>query len=231
MHNVESYEIFRKLIKRVLAGKKSLPNLPSITLKIRKAAIDDSTNIDTFVQLIGTDPALSLLLMNYASSPIYKTASPASTIAGLVSLMGFNAISNIVTTQGIRSLFTNHNIQLKNLYNISRNRQLVKAGYSIFLAQQLNYKSIDEILVASFLSEVGTMALLSALKNQPQTLDSITYIELCRNYSKSLAIVLLTKWEVGEKFINIVKACGQWEHSSEGSMTLSDIVTSDCFIP
>ena len=229
MQQNKRYEIYRNVIKRVLADQESLPSLPTITLKIRQAVSDESTTIEKLVKIIGTDPALSTLLMKYASSPAFKTANKVNTLSGLVSLMGFKSVNNIVMTHSVRSLFVNRNAQLKNLYTISRNRQLVKAGYSIFLAQQLNYSPTDEVLMASFLSEVGTLALLSALEGEVQIPDAKTYFGLCKRYSKSLGIVLLTKWQIDQNLVNAVRLTGHWDNSPEGSIGLLDIVNLGLF--
>lgn len=229
MQQNKRYEIYRSVIKRVLTDQESLPSLPSITLKIRQAVSDETTTIEKLVKIIGTDPALSTLLMKYASSPAFKTASPVNTLSGLISLMGFRAVSNIVMTHSVSSLFVNRNAQLKNLYTISRNRQLVKAGYSIFLAQQLRYSPTDEVLMASFLSEVGTLALLSALEGEVRIPDAKTYFGLCKRYSKSLGIVLLTKWQIDQNLVNAVKLTGHWDNSPEGKIGLLDIVNLGLF--
>ncbi len=229
MQASKRYEIYRNVIKRVLADQESLPSLPAITLKIRQAISDESTTVDKLVKIISTDPALSTLLMKYASSPAFKTAKPANTLNSLISLMGFSTVNKIVMTHSVSSLFINRNPQLKKLYTISRNRQLVKAGYSIFLAQQLGYRPTDEVLMVSFLSEVGTLALLAALEEEVQIPDAATYFELCRRYSKSLGIVLLTKWQIDENLINAVKLIGQWNNSPKGQLALLDIVNLGLF--
>lgn len=229
MQQIKRYEIYRSVIKRVLADQESLPSLPTITLKIRQAVSDESTTIEKLVKIIGTDPALSTLLMKYASSPAFKTASTVNTLSGLISLMGFKTVNNIILTHSVRSLFVNRNAQLKNLYTISRNRQLVKAGYSTFLAQKLRYNPTDEVLMASFLSEVGTLALLSALEGEVQIPDAKTYFELCKRYSKSLGIVLLTKWQIDQNLVNTVKLTGHWDNSQGSKISLLDIVNLGLF--
>jgi len=66
------YDVYRRVIYRVLNDTESLPSLPSTTLKIRQAMGEQQTTAESLAKLITKDPALSALLLKSASSPIYK---------------------------------------------------------------------------------------------------------------------------------------------------------------
>ena len=78
--------------------------------------------------------------------------------------------------------------------------------------------------MVSLLSEVGTLALLSAFSDHEETPDKQSYLRLCRDYGKSLGIILLTKWGVDENLIDSVRYCGIWDRMSEGPLSLLDII-------
>lgn len=218
------YKIYRSVIARVLKDQEHLPSLPAITMKIRQSVSDSNTTVEKLAQLIGSDPALSALLMKSVSSPLYRTLAPPNTLQSVISIMGFAAVNSIIMAHSVNSLFVFRKPALKKLYNMSRQRQVVKGSMSGFLAQKLGYRPADEALMVSLLSEVGTLALLSAFRDYPDVPDTQTYLRLCRDYSKSLGVILLTKWGVDAKLIDAVKLCGRWEIGSEGNLELLDII-------
>lgn len=218
------YQIYRSVIARVLNDQEHLPSLPAITLKIRHAINDSNTTVEMLAQLIGSDPSLSALLMKSVSSPLYRTLESPNTLQGVISIMGFAAVNNVVMAHSVNSLFVFRKPALKILFNMTRQRQVVKGSMSGFLAKKLQYQPSDEALMVSLLSEVGTLALLSAFRDYDDVPDKQMYLRLCRDYSKSLGIILLTKWGVDEKLIDAVKYCGLWEKESEGPLSLLDII-------
>jgi len=179
--------------------------------------------------LIGADPALNALLIKSASSPMYRTVSAPKTLEAVISIIGFAGVNNIVMAHSINSLFVIKNPVIKKLYNISRQRQVVKGAVSGLLAHKLGYRPADEALMTSLLSEVGTLALLSAFKEISDVPDTQTYFKLCREYSKSLGVILLTKWNIDPKLVNIVRYCGEWERASDGDLELLDVINLSLF--
>ncbi|MGK0500710.1 MAG: HD-like signal output (HDOD) protein [Oceanicoccus sp.] len=214
----------RTIISRVLQNQDHLPSLPAITLKIRQAINNSNTTHESLAMLIGSDPALNALLIKSASSPMYRTASAPKTLEAVISIIGFSGVNNIVMAHSINSLFVNKNPAIKRLYSISRKRQVVKGAISGLLAHKLGYRPADEALMISLLSEVGTLALLSAFKETSDVPDMQTYIKLCREYSKSLGGILLNRWNIDPRLIDIVKHCGHWERESDGKLELLDVI-------
>ena len=92
------------------------------------------------------------------------------------------------------------------------------------LARLLSNVTAEHALLASFLSEVGTLAVLSAFRSENVTPSSELYYKLCQQYSKSLSIIVLKKWSVHNDYIEIVRDSGNWQRSPGHSLQLLDLV-------
>lgn len=224
MQSASQYEIFRTVIRKVLDETETLPSLPAITLKIRLAVASQNTTAAQLARLISQDPSLSALLIKYSSSPIYRTTRQPTTLPGIISLLGMSAVSNIVMMHSVKSLFATKTPQLQKLFNKNWKRQISKASMAVFLASRLGYRPIDEVLITSLLTEVGTLAVLSALNTTSDVPSEEDYYQLCRDYSKHLASILLTKWNVDERLLAVVKYTGEWDEPSSGPMQIIDII-------
>ena len=220
----EQYAVYRTVIKHVLSDSERLPSLPTITLKIRKAVGESNTTAASLAQLVGKDPALTALLMKSASCPLFRRAVAPKTLTEVVSLLGFEAVQSLVMLHSVRSLFVLRSSTMKKLLNHTWQRLILKTSLASFLAQRLDYRPMDEAQMATLLTEVGSLAVLSALIESNQAPDPETYFQLCRHYSKSLGSVLLNKWNVDQSFVTVLKQSGDWGQTAGDEIALIDIV-------
>ncbi len=218
------YAVYRVVIEEVLAGQEQMPSLPTITLKIRQALVDPDITHRKIAALVSHDPSLSALLLKNASSPLFRTAVKPTSLEAVVALLGLGTVDQLVMMHSIKSLFVMHSPVLKQLFKLSWRRQVLKSAIAQFLAQRLAREAAPEAMIASLLSEIGTLATLSAFKDNRLVPDVPTYCRLCREYSKSLGIVLLKKWGVSERYTEVVRRCGCWESSTEGPLDLMDMI-------
>lgn len=220
----EQYAVYRTVIKHVLSDSERLPSLPTITLRIRKAISDPNATAQSLAQLIGKDPALSALLIKSASSPLYRRAVAPKTLADVIALLGFANVNSLVMVHSVRSLFVLRSPVMKQLFNHTWQRLVVKTALASFFAQRFGYRPMDEAQMATLLSEIGSLAVLAALNENNHTPDPATYYKLCRHYSKSLGSVLLNKWNVDKSFVVVLKQSGHWEQTEGSNISLIDIV-------
>lgn len=220
----EQYAVYRTVIKHVLSDSERLPSLPTITLKIRKAVGESNTTAASLAQLVGKDPALSALLIKSASCPLFRRPVAPKTLTEVVALLGFEAVQSLVMLHSVRSLFVLRSSTMKKLLNHTWQRLILKTSLASFLAQQLDYRPMDEAQMATLLTEVGSLAVLSALIESNHAPAPETYFQLCRHYSKSLGSVLLNKWNVDQSFVTVLKQSGDWSQTSGDTIALIDIV-------
>lgn len=223
------YAVYRVVIEEVLAGQEQMPSLPTITLKIRQAVSDPDITHKKIADLISHDPSLSALLLKNASSPLFRTAVKPTSLEAVISLLGLGTVDQLVMMHSVKSLFVMHSPVLKKLFKLSWRRQVLKSAISQFLAQRLGHEAANEAMIASLLSEIGTLATLSAFKDNRLVPDVPTYCRLCREYSKSLGIVLLKKWGVSEYYTDVVRRSGCWEATCEGELDLVDVINLALF--
>mgnify|MGYP006188428219 CR=1 FL=1 len=220
----EQYAIYRTVINHALDDSERLPSLPAITQKIRKAIGAPNTDAQVLAQIIGKDPALGALLLKSAASPLYRREVAPKTLPDVIALLGFANVNNLVILHSVRCLFVLRNRTMKKLFSHTWQRMIMKASLATFLAQRVGYRARDEAQMATLLTEIGSLAVLSALTEANQAPDSETYFQLCRHYSKSLGCVLLHKWNVDTGYMTVLKQSGNWEQSACDALTLTDIV-------
>ena len=219
----QSYSIYSIVINQVLRDQEQLPSLPSLTLKIRTAIADLDVCHNDLAELISMDPSLCAILMKIAASPLYRTQVPAQSIQDVIALLGLEEVDRVVMLHSIKSLFILNHPQLSKLFKLSWQRMVLKASMSTFLAKYLGYKTPGQATMAALLSEVGTLAVLSAFRDVVDKPDTETFFKLCKEYSKSLGLILLKKWNLQEEYVEVLRNLGQWHLPSTGELSLLDI--------
>lgn len=222
--NRVSYSVYRATIDQVMQGQEKLPSLPDITLKIRREVANPNTTCERLAEIIAADPSLTVMLMRYACSPLYRTQQTPKSLDTAIGLMGIPSVDRLVMLHSVKSLFIMQNPKLKKLFSIAWQRQTLKAATSRFLAQKLGFNPPDEALIACLLSEIGTLAILSALTEAKTVPSQQDYFQLCRQYSKSLGTIILKKWSLDNRYAEIIRNCGDWTQATGEKLTVTDII-------
>ncbi|MCY1403747.1 HDOD domain protein [compost metagenome] len=218
------YSIYRRVVTQLMNGEEQLPSLPMITLDIRRALADPNVTVARLKQVISKDPALSALLMKHASSIMFRSTQPPKTLEDVIRLLGLQEVDRITLVHSLKSLFTLHSAAHKQLFIGVWGRLTRQASISAVLARPLGFPSADHALLASLLSDVGELAVLSAFKDASQVPTPDVYARLCREYGKSLGVIVLKKWAVDEGYIDVVRGAGQWDAGSGSRVGLIDLV-------
>lgn len=228
-NETSDYSIYRRVVSQLMQGQEQLPSLPTITLDIRRALSDEQVTVAALVRLISRDPALSAILMKHASCALYRQAVVPKTLHEVITLLGMAEVDRITMVHSIRSLFTLHSAAHKRLFVEVWERLVLKASTSAMLARLLGHVAPEHALLASLLSEVGTLAVLSAFKDEAQIPSGELYYKLCREYSKSLGVILLKKWAVDDEYISVIRNTGNWSLYESRELGLIDLVNLALF--
>jgi HD-like signal output (HDOD) protein len=220
------YSLYRGVISDLLSGREQLPSLPSITFEIRKAMEQQDLSMVELSKLLARDPALSAVLLKYASSPLVGSQTPPHNLLDVVRLLGMNQVERITMVHSIKSLFSVHSVKHKRLFMEAWRRLALKASLSTYIAKQMHLKNVlpDNVLMAALLSEVGTLAVLSAFKESESTPDIPAFVALCREYAKSLGVITLKQWQVDEQYVKVVQELGKWKGENPGPANLIDLI-------
>jgi HD-like signal output (HDOD) protein len=229
VNETSDYSIYRRVVSQLMQGQEQLPSLPTITLDIRRALSDERMTVPALVHLVSRDPALSAILMKHASCALYRHALVPKTLHEVITLLGMAEVDRITMVHSIRSLFTLHSAAHKRLFVEVWERLVLKASTSAMLARLLGHVAPEHALLASLLSEVGTLAVLSAFKDEAQIPSGELYYKLCREYSKSLGVIVLKKWAVDDEYIGVIRNAGSWGLSESRELGLIDLVNLALF--
>ncbi len=108
---------------------------------------------------------------------------------------------------------------------------MFKAAISQFLAQQLRYHPNEQAMMCALLSEVGRLAIISALNAVDDDPDAATFLKLCEAYARPLTLRLLQQWNIDETLMTAISLQDNWHEVTGENFELADLLNLAHFRP
>ena len=182
--------------------------LPDACFKVKALMEDENSEISDFANVISVDPSMTSRLLQIANSAIYSFPGQISTISRAITIIGTQAVYNMMLVDVAASAFKhfeNQAIDLKRFWRMSiycglvTKNLAIKAGIKdierLFVAGLL--QNFGELLVAKITPEVAQRCEQYSRDNLPWDLQELalgfTYTEVSAE--------LLKIWQLPEKII------------------------------
>ena len=182
--------------------------LPDACFKVKALMEDENSAISDFANVISVDPSMTSRLLQIANSAIYLFPGEISTISRAITIIGTQAIYNMMLVDVAASAFKhfeNQAIDLKRFWRMSvfcglvSKNLAIKAGIKdierLFVAGLL--QNFGELLVAKITPEIATNCERYNQSNLPWTLQDLA---LGFTYT-DISAELLKIWQLPEKII------------------------------
>ena len=219
------YARYKEVMLRLLGDTNNLPNLPEITLELRAALARSDASVASLSKLISYDPQLSEVLLRYATSVMLHNHMPPQSLFDVVRILGMTQVERIALLHAVKHLFSGTTQAYTRVFVVAWDRLVQKAAISALIAKKVGQVAPDNALLGSLMSEVGTLAVLSQFRSgELQVPEKEIYINLCREFAKTLGIVLLEKWDMGNDYIQLVRQVGNWHAAEDEPFGLLDVV-------
>ncbi len=182
--------------------------LPDACFKVKALMGDENSEISDFADVISIDPSMTSRLLQIANSAIYSFPGEISTISRAITIIGTQAIYNMMLVDVAASAFKhfkNQTIDLKRFWRMSvfcglaTKNLAIKAGIKdierLFVAGLL--QNFGELLVAKITPDVAKNCEQYSAKNLPWELQ-----ELALGFTYTdISAELLKIWQIPEKII------------------------------
>lgn len=182
--------------------------LPDACFKIKSLMEDESSVIDDFANVIGVDPSMTSTLLKIANSAIYSFPGEISTISRAITIIGTQAIYNMMLVDVAASAFkhfSNQAIDLKRFWRMSVFCGLASKNLGI----TAGIRDIERLFVAGLLQNFGELLVAKITPEIAQQCEKYTKEQLpwalqqqVLGYTYTdISAELLKIWMIPEKII------------------------------
>ena len=182
--------------------------LPDACFKVRALMEDENSAISDFADVISVDPSMTSRLLQIANSAIYRFPGEISTISRAITVIGTQAIYNMMLVDVAASAFkhfANQAIDLKRFWRMSIYCGLVTKNLAILAG----IKDIERLFVAGLLQNFGELLVAKISPEIAQQCErynrdnlpwSLQELALGFTYT-DISAELLKIWQIPEKII------------------------------
>lgn len=214
------------LLSAFLKGTVKIPQMPENALRIRSLLRDPYTSLEHLSRVINSDPPLAAYLMQFADSPLFKSARPCRSLRDVLARLGTSKLNNLVLSFAVRNIFISKELTLQKAFRARWNASLARAAWSASLTSVLPEISADDALLGGLFQDIGSLPLLAELENWPQIdreTDNLNTV--CEQLSGQIGTVLLTTWKQPSHLVDCARyRNGHLASSSADTAQLYELV-------
>jgi HD-like signal output (HDOD) protein len=156
---------------------KSIFALPEIYFRVREVVDDSNSTMGDLADALKLDPAISARLLRIVNSPIYGFPKQIDTISRAVSLLGTQAITDLVTATTVGKTFAGVPIQLMDVSKFWH-RSVLCALLAGKIAKSCGIKDSERFFVEGLLRDLGHYVLYQYAPQRAQSaLIESSYLE------------------------------------------------------
>jgi HD-like signal output (HDOD) protein len=192
----------------------TLPSLPEVALKIRRALADDDVSISEIVRLLGADPALAARVLRTANSALfYRGTRPITSLTAAVSQLGYKMIRNVALSFAAQQVFVGYGSRaVRNFVHGVWQHSVRTAVLAHMLARVRTQLDADEAFLAGLLHEIGKLYILLNAKDEAEALAADpAFGAVLAAFHPRLGRAVLEAWEISA---DLALAVGEHEAAS-----------------
>lgn len=147
----------------------SIFTLPEIYLRVRDTVDNPDSTMDDLADVLKLDPAISARLLRMVNSPLYGSPKQVDTITRAITLMGMQAVKDLVTATSVGRTFSGMTIQLMDVPMFWR-----KSVFCALLAGRIAQGSCESVdkerfFILGLLRDIGHLILYETVPQRAQS--------------------------------------------------------------
>lgn len=221
----ETNPLLAQCLKDMQTRNISLPTLPDISLKIRKAINDERANNSRIARVVQVDPAITGRLIHIANSPLYLGRKKIESCPEALTRLGLRAAQHFITSFAMKSVF-----QAKSPYVRKRMQELwahssYVAAISAVMAHKTHGFDPDRAMLAGLVHDIGVVPVLTCADRNPQLVGNHQQIDQAVEAVRAdMGMLVIKAWNFPEDFEDVVVHAENWHRNAPGEADYTDLV-------
>lgn len=207
------------LVEKIGNDTITLPTLPEVAVKIRRAADDPKINLNKMADVIANDPALSARMMRVANSPMVARQIKVETINQAVTRIGLRQIKNIATAMAMEQLFVSKNALIKNYLDTAWQKAVEISTVAIALMQSYlrenkhSSLNVDTITLAALVHNIGVLPILTEAERHEDVFANPKFLsQAIQKLAGRIGGAIMKTWEFTPEFVEVAEKWSDFKY-------------------
>ncbi len=215
------FECFRDMKNENL----TLPSLPDIALKIRKAIEDESANSHKIAQVIQTDPAFTVRLIHIANSPLHRGRKKIESCPESITRLGLKAVRDLIISFSLKSVFNAKSPLIKRRMHELWSHSSLVASICAVLAKKTPGFDPDKAILAGLTHDIGVIPILTHADSHPELISHPKDLDQAISHLRGpIGTLIMQKWDFPSDFLEIAQEAENWKRDIQEKPDYTDLV-------
>lgn len=221
----KAQQFYNQLRKAVETDQLTLPTLPEVAVKIRKAVDSENNSADQMAEILIQDPALSTRLLQLANSPLYRARSEIDSLQMAVTRLGTRVVRDLVMTLALRQIFQTSSDTLLSQFKELWETSVEVAAICRLLACEQDGLEPEQALLAGLIHNIGALPILQLAEKDDELFNNKTALQsLIREIQCDVGKIILSFWNLPGHLIDVVSSWNDFSRSHDGPADYIDLV-------
>ena len=219
-------QFFNSFAQAYRENKLSLPSLPQVAIKLRKAMENPDIGVKEVISIVQVDAPIVAKLIQVSNSALYAPTSQIKNCHDAVTRLGLETTRKLVMGISVKQLF-----QCKSPELMSKMQQLWKqslhvSSLSFVLAQEAGGVNPEDALLAGLICDIGAIPLIHFAEQHPESYPNLDDLQLVMPYlNPPVGSLVLHTLGFSKEITDIPKHAEDWYYESDSDkLTLIDVV-------
>jgi HD-like signal output (HDOD) protein len=222
--NGDESALFGAIYEAAMSGTLDLPALPEIAVSMQAAMKDPDIDIERLSRLAGMDLAVAGGLLKAASSVVYGTGNPVTSLRDAIVRLGLTVTRRLVVTIVIRQVFRTESALLRKRMQALWDRSVMVSALSCVIARRCQGFDPEHALLAGLLHDVGVVPILDYAARYRERIGDRELDSCVEKLREVLGELVVESWKLGPGIEEVVAECGDWYREHSGSPDYCDLV-------
>jgi len=215
------FECFRDMQNEDL----TLPSLPDIALKIRKAIEDESANSHKIAQVIQIDPAFTVRLIHIANSPLHRGRKKIESCPEAITRLGLKAVRDLIISFSLKAVFNAKSPLIKRRMHELWSHSSLVAAICAVLAKKTPGFDPDKAMLAGLTHDIGIIPILTHADSHPELISNPKDLDQAIAHLRGqIGTLIMQKWDFPPDFLEITQEAENWNRDIQEKPDYTDLV-------
>lgn len=224
-----AFQLVKDLATELSAGTISLPSYPQVALRLQKLLVDESSDADRLVRVLGAEPVLAARVATMAgSAALNPTGRKIADLRTAVVLLGFDALRTTAAAFAMVQIRQANEFKgIEKPMAALWRESVARAAMSYVVARATGLFSPDTAMLAGILSGIGKLYLLTRASKYPDLFaDDAGFHSIVRDWHSSVAQALLESWQTVPEIVVAVRDWSTAADDSRSNAELADVLSA-----
>ncbi len=192
---------------------------------MRDAVESEDTTAVQVAEIVATDAAIAVRLLQVANSPLYRGRSPVDSIQIAITRLGNKLVRSLVVSLAMKQIFQATSDRLDKRLRANWAQSVQVAAISRVLAQPLPQLDRDQAMLAGLIHNIGSLPILIMSDTFPQLVENDTRLDyFVEQLSPIIGKQILESWNFPDSLVQVAEHYKDFSYDGHNDSDYVDVV-------